>query len=91
MEDILKQKLYDDFSTMNALLQKLNDILGPDETQLDKDPRLKIRIPTVYIRSVDDFCSRLSCVKDGILRRNLAYQLQLSDFFSWVLTRTDVG
>ena len=67
MEEKEKTVLREHFKTINNLHQKLNDILGPEETELYKDPYLKLRIPTGYIRPVYDFRSRLSCVQDRIM------------------------
>lgn len=86
-----KEQLYEMFSKMNNLHQELNDILGTTETDLDKDSKLKLKIPTGYIRPVYDFRIRLKCVKDKVTQYNIAYQLQLSDFFSWVLNRTNIS
>lgn len=86
-----KEELYEKFALINLLHQELNDILGPNETELDKDPRLKLKIPHGFIRPVYDFRIRLKCIKDKTLQYNLAYQLQLSDFFSWLLTRTNIS
>lgn len=52
---------------------------------------LKLRIPTEIIRTVRYFKLRLGCVKNPVLQKNLAYQLQLSDFFFWLLERTNIS
>jgi hypothetical protein len=33
---------------------------------------------------------RLKCVKDSTAQSNIAYQLMMSDLFSWLLNRTDI-
>jgi hypothetical protein len=91
MEEQAMLMLYEKFSSINSMLQETHNILGPTETELDKDSKLKLRIPRGYIRTVYDFRQRLNCITDKVLKYNIAYQLQLSDFYSWILTRTDIG
>jgi len=91
MEEELLLLLQGKMKTANDILQEVNDTLGPNETDYDKDPKLQLKIPTGYIRTAYDFRLRLACVKDKVLQYNIAYQLQLSDFFSWLLTRTNVS
>jgi hypothetical protein len=91
MEEEVLVLIQGNMKTVNKLLQEVNDTLGPEETEFEKDPKLKLNIPSGYIRTVYDFRTRLPCVKDKVLQYNIAYQLQLSDFFSWLLTRTNVS
>jgi hypothetical protein len=82
--DILVEKML----TVNTLLQEVNDTLGPNESELEKE--LKLRFPRGYIRTANDFRKRLICVKNSTLKSNIAYQLMLSDLFSWLINRTDL-
>ena len=77
-------------ATVNTLLQEVNNALGPEENELEKLRHMKLRFPRGYIRTAEYFRFRLACVKDETTKSNIAYQLMLSDVFSWLLNRTDV-
>jgi len=66
-------------------LQEVQDYLG--ET-CRKDA--KISFPRGFIRKAADLRKRFSFLKDDTIKRNLSYQLILSDVFRWLLNRTNL-
>ena len=88
MEQSVKDSLIEKMGTANQLLQEINDALGRETSEIEKD--LKLRFPRGYIRTADEFRNMFQCVKDDTMKSNIAYQLILSDVFSWLLNRTDL-
>jgi hypothetical protein len=43
------------------------------------------------MRTACEFRKKLRCVEDLTVKANISYQLVFSDFFSWLLNRTDIA
>ncbi len=68
------------------LLQQIQDYLGKESNEAGK-----VRFPRGYIRTAHQGRERVSFIRDYTLRTNLSYTLMLSDVYSWLLRRTDIG
>lgn len=77
---------------LNALVTHIGADLQRLEDRLKQngDQRCKVRFPRGFPRKTQNFRSRYSFIRDSHLKRNVAYSLILSDFYRWVLNRTDV-
>ena len=53
--------------------------------------RVKIRFPRGTIRTVRHFEHRLRFLQDDVVKRNIAYTLQLTDVNQWLVNRFDIG
>ena len=71
---------------IGADLQALEKRITPDEAK-----KHKVRFPRGVLRTAQNFRSRFWFIRDGNLKRNIAYTLILSDFYRWVLNRTDLN
>lgn len=70
---------------IGADLQQLEDHLSKNG-----DTRCKIRFPRGFLRTAKHFRGRYWFIRDANLKRNVAYSLILSDFYRWILNRTDL-
>jgi hypothetical protein len=66
-------------------LQDIQNFLGSTSR---KDARF--RFPRGFIRRAPDLRKRFGFLSDDTVKRNLSYQLILSDVFRWLLNRTDL-
>lgn len=81
---IHKQKI----SQINILLQEVSSFLGPNRSQLEGE--LKMNFPYGYLRTASQFRELLSFLPEDHVRSNIAYHLILSDFYTWLVHRTNV-
>ena len=70
---------------IGADLQDVQNYLG-DTCRKDT----KFRFPRGFIRRAADLRKRFGFLKNDTLKRNLSYQLILSDVFRWLLNRTEI-
>ena len=70
---------------IGADLQSLEDHL-----KHNGEKRCKVRFPRGFLRTAQHFRARYWFIRDANLKRNVAYSLILSDFYRWVLNRTDL-
>jgi hypothetical protein len=70
---------------IGADLQDVQNHLG-DTCRRDA----KFRFPRGFIRRAADLRKRFGFLRNDTLKRNLSYQLILSDVFRWILNRSDI-
>lgn len=85
------QQLKDRIKLINTLISEVNEYVGPDDPDEYDSREFLIEIPKKYIRKLSYFENCFQFLKDPIVRKNISYALQLSDFNSWILNRTDIS
>jgi len=76
MLQLLENFLYQDKSLLNYWLNKRS---------------MRIQFPRGYIRRVIEFEQRMHFIRDGKLRKNIAYTFQFTDLIRWLINRFDIG
>jgi len=77
---------------LQNVLQRIGTDLQDVQNYLGNTRRTdaKFRFPRGFIRRAADLRKRFGFLRDDTLKRNLSYQLILSDVFRWLLNRSDI-
>lgn len=67
------------------LLQNIQDYLGDRKSEEGR-----VRFPRGFIKSADDYRSKLPRRVESPLRDNIAYALMMTDVLRWLAIRTDI-
>ncbi|UKN00209.1 hypothetical protein K6119_10740 [Paracrocinitomix mangrovi] len=82
------KELEEKVNEVSALLKEISKYIGASTEDIDR--KYKIEFPRGYIRTAEQFRLKLTCIEDYTTKTNIAYQLMLSDLFTWLLNRTDI-
>jgi hypothetical protein len=75
---------------VNTSIQEINNFIGPDDPDQFDGSDFMIGLPIGYIRTAEYFRQQIPFIKDKDLSSNIAYTLQLSDFYCWLFNRTNI-
>jgi len=75
----------------SEMIQLVNDFLGGEDPVIYDKRDFKFRLPRGYIRHINTIKDGLHFISEDVFKSNLAYTLQLTDLFTWILNRTDIS
>ena len=74
----------------SELLQSITDYIGPDDPDKYDSGEFVLQFPRRYLRRVAELKSTFPELGNPTMASNIAYSLQLTDFYTWHLNRTDI-
>jgi len=74
----------------SELLQSITDYIGPDDPNKYDSEEFVLQFPRRYLRRVAELKSTFPELGNPTMASNIAYSLQLTDFYTWHLNRTDI-
>ena len=74
----------------SELLQSITDYIGPDDPDNYDSEEFVLQFPRGYLRRVAELKSTFPELGNPTMASNIAYSLQLTDFYTWHLNRTDI-
>lgn len=69
-------------------IQEIQDYLGEPSNNKKAG---KVRFPRGYIRTASYYRSKINCISNATLKKNLSYNLMYGDIMRWISNRTDLS
>lgn len=84
------EQLKEIIAKINEDIQEVCKYIGPDDPDKYDGKEYLIKIPRGYIRKVEDHEKELAILNDLALKKNISYNILLTDFYCLILNRTDI-